>query len=223
MKDKHSRSKPETSHKGGEGVHGWGSLRRKGEDEASGFADAQVDLDGQAEARAEDEMFDLDEDRLGSLPNPAKLSDAGNDIRGTGPTNGAANDVEGNIARSPTDSMSSIDSASEGSGGKPAMGGRRMSNVSDEERDRARVYREGALHKGGIDLAHIARTSYGIAQSPPTNEYIGTSPTKVKSGFNFVSWVELNGFSIPWQYGAPESARPAGFGGLRRDEDDGQG
>ncbi|WVQ93965.1 hypothetical protein IAU59_001043 [Kwoniella sp. CBS 9459] len=182
MKDKHSRSKPETSHKGGEGVHNWGSLRRKGEDEASGFADAQVDLDGQsqAQARADDnEMFDLDEDRLESLP-ISKPSDAGNDIRGT-----ASADVEGNIARSPTDSMSSIDSASEG--GKPSMGGRRMSNVSDEERDRARVYREGALHKGGIDLAHIARTSYGIAQSPPTNEYIGTSPTKAKSGFNFVS------------------------------------
>ncbi|WVF66345.1 hypothetical protein IAT40_001085 [Kwoniella sp. CBS 6097] len=184
MKDKHSRSKPETSHKGGEGVHNWGSLRRKGEDEASGFADAQVDLDGQAQARAKDEsneMFDLDEDRLGSLP-ITKPSDAGNDIRGTGP---ASADVEGNIARSPTDSMSSIDSASEGGSGKPSMGGRRMSNVSDEERDRARVYREGALHKGGVDLAHIARTSYGIAQSPPTNEYLGTSPTKVKSGFNF--------------------------------------
>jgi hypothetical protein len=56
-------------------------------------------------------------------------------------------DVEGNkgIAHSPSDSMSSLDSA----GGKaPALGQRRMSNVSDEERERARSYREGVMGRG---------------------------------------------------------------------------
>jgi hypothetical protein len=72
------------------------------------------------------------------------------------------------------------------------MGQRRMSNVSDEERERARVYREGVMGRGressrdclaqtkltaiAVDLAGIAKTSYGIAQSPPNNSF-GTSPT----------------------------------------------
>jgi hypothetical protein len=76
------------------------------------------------------------------------------DLGGSDMTNGAADetgirpDVPKNsnretvIATSPTDSMSSLDSAG-------ARGGRRMSNVSEEERERARLYREGALHKNG--------------------------------------------------------------------------
>ena len=69
-------------------------------------------------------------------------------------------------AVSPTDSMASIDSASsasasgqnnEGSVPKdikhaPGMGGRRLSNVSDEERDKARMYREGVRAQGGTSL-----------------------------------------------------------------------
>ena len=57
----------------------------------------------------------------------------------------AANgDVEGKgIAHSPSDSMSSIDSVNSNKGGQ-----RRMSNVSDEERERARVYREGVMGRG---------------------------------------------------------------------------
>jgi hypothetical protein len=62
--------------------------------------------------------------------------------------NGSADTLNGGndkgIAHSPSDSMSSMDSA----GSRPA-GGRRMSNVSDEERDRARIYREGVMNKGG--------------------------------------------------------------------------
>ncbi|WVR03271.1 hypothetical protein IAU60_000262 [Kwoniella sp. DSM 27419] len=174
QKDRHSRSglsKTELAHKGGDGAHNWGSHRHQGADEAGGVADAD----------AEREMFNLDEDQLAPLHivTQPKPSDAGNDIRG---------DVEGNIARSPSDSMSSIDSASSdadaGTGAKPILGGRRMSNVSDAERDQARSYREGLMNKGGVDLANIARTSYGVAQSPPTNQYIGTSPTKARGGFS---------------------------------------
>jgi hypothetical protein len=47
------------------------------------------------------------------------------------------------IATSPSDSMSSLDSAA------GIKGGRRMSNVSDEERERARLYRETFKHHGG--------------------------------------------------------------------------
>jgi hypothetical protein len=36
-------------------------------------------------------------------------------------------------------------------------------------------------HRAGVDLTHIARTSYGIAQSPPSGNTFGTSPTKTKS------------------------------------------
>ena len=54
------------------------------------------------------------------------------------------------IATSPSESMSSLDSA----GGR---GGRRMSNVSDEERERARVYREGVMGKGG----ELTRDQFG--------------------------------------------------------------
>jgi len=59
-------------------------------------------------------------------------------------------DVEGNkgIAHSPSDSMSSIDSANGNSNGKGPGMQRRMSNVSDEERERARVYREGVMGRG---------------------------------------------------------------------------
>ena len=46
------------------------------------------------------------------------------------------------LSTSPTDST-----GSDGPGKVPGLG-RRMSNVSDEERERARVYREGVLGKG---------------------------------------------------------------------------
>lgn len=112
------------------------------------------------------------------------------------------------IATSPTDSTSSIES-----GGK----GRRMSNVTDEERDRARVYRENYKHNArksphlppclsaptspftycakrshlAVDLAHIAKTSYGIAQSPPNGNSFATSPTKGLHVSGLVSYAGL--------------------------------
>ncbi|WWC85531.1 uncharacterized protein L201_000395 [Kwoniella dendrophila CBS 6074] len=88
------------------------------------------------------------------------------------------------ISSSPTESTSSLDRDRE----RPQLGNkgqRRMSSYSEEERKEALQFR-GDWNKAGVDLAHIARTSYGIAQSPTE---ISTSPSKVKSGFNFVSFV----------------------------------
>ncbi|GMK54666.1 hypothetical protein CspeluHIS016_0112520 [Cutaneotrichosporon spelunceum] len=65
----------------------------------------------------------------------------------------------------------------------PAAPPRRMSQVSEQERADALRYREGGLKQNGIDLANIARTSHGVAQSPPSN-VLGTSPLRQKSGFS---------------------------------------
>lgn len=64
--------------------------------------------------------------------------------------------------------------------------GRRMSHASEEERAEALKYREGGLKQNGVDLASIARTSYGVAQSPPSNGF-STSPLRQKAGFSQVS------------------------------------
>lgn len=69
----------------------------------------------------------------------------------------------------------------------PAPPQRRMSQVSDQERADALRYREGGLKQNGVDLASIARSSHGIAQSPPANSVLGTSPLRQKSGFSAVS------------------------------------
>ncbi|KAK8844599.1 hypothetical protein IAR55_006446 [Kwoniella newhampshirensis] len=179
LKDRHSRSgltKTEQAHKGGEGAHNWGSFKREGEAEAGGRLDAAVDLD------IDGHLDDGDDDRVAPLINPklrAPLPPPQQEQQ--------QDDVQGGIAQSPTESMSSLDSMDgNGTPAKPGLGGRRLSNVSDEERERARIYREGVMNKNGIDLAHIARTSYGIAQSPPSTSFMpGSSPTKVKNGFNF--------------------------------------
>ncbi|WWD06088.1 hypothetical protein V865_004173 [Kwoniella europaea PYCC6329] len=161
-KDRHSRSgltKTELSHKGGDGAHNWGSWKTKGQDEISGMEDANG------------EIFQLDEARG---ENQAKGRNEGNENDGIGELRGNTvnNDVEGNIARSPAESTGSLD--------RPNQGQRRMSSYSEEEKKEALQYR-GGWHKAGVDLAQIARTSYGIAQSPP----LATSPSKVKHGFNF--------------------------------------
>ncbi|WVW81460.1 hypothetical protein I302_103454 [Kwoniella bestiolae CBS 10118] len=161
-KDRHSRSgltKTELSHKGGDGAHNWGSWKTKGQDEISGREDANG------------EIFQLDEDQAkNGNRNGNKAEENDNDVIGNLRGNGN-NDVEGNIARSPAESTGSLD--------RPTQG-RRMSSYSEEEKKEALQYR-GGWHKAGVDLAHIARTSYGIAQSPP----LATSPSNVKHGFNF--------------------------------------
>lgn len=64
-------------------------------------------------------------------------------------------------------------------------GGRRMSQLSESERAEALKYREGGLKQNGVDLASIARTSYGVATSPPSNGF-STSPLRQKAGFSQV-------------------------------------
>lgn len=179
LKDRKSRSgmnqPSEVQRKNGAGAHNWGSFKQEGEMELAADADAQ--LEGE-------DIFDMESDNVSPLRNnKAKRDDNGDqELDGLADTK----DLKDVISTSPSDSMSSLDSA-DGQGknhrGHPGAPQRRMSNVSDEERERARVYREGALGKGGIDLAHIARTSYGIAQSPPGAGILGTSPTKAKGGF----------------------------------------
>lgn len=150
------------------------------------------------DAADEREMFDMEQENENADGVPAMIKKSAKAV--TDPMmNGNGNtDVEGNkdIAHSPSDSMSSLDSVGHGNKGH-GPGQRRMSNVSDEERDRARVYREGVMNKGresrplqpskyrllnspAVDLAHIAKTSYGIAQSPPNTHVFGTSPTSYK-------------------------------------------
>ena len=211
MKDRHSRSgvtqKFETARKSGAGAHNWGSFAKEGEYE---FAAGQ---DASAEALAdgnENGVFDMDEGQAQvqvPLPKKADAEDMVSVSDGDGVS------VGGGPGTSPSESMSSLESAGRVNGG---AGQRRMSNVTEEERERARTYREGMKKKQGsecavgllglpllphhlglqaaqrsplivpgVDLAGIARTSYGIAQSPPTTYNLATSPTKSKT---YVRW-----------------------------------
>ena len=140
QKDKHSRSglvKSESQRKQGAGAHNWGSFSQEGEYEDLANTDA-------ADERA---MFEMEQENADGVPALIKKSTkvvTDPVLNGNGHGN---NDVEGNkdIAHSPSDSMSSLDSVGHGQNGK---GQRRMSNVSDEERERARLYREGVMNKG---------------------------------------------------------------------------
>ncbi|WWC67102.1 uncharacterized protein I206_101009 [Kwoniella pini CBS 10737] len=164
-KDKHSRSgltKTELSHKNGDGGHNWGSDRTKQQDELMGEKDAS------------DELFNLNEN--------ININDNKRKNRRKSSLN-SDNDNESNLSNSPNQSIGSIierPNFINGIGGNQ----RRMSSYSEEEQKEAFKFRSG-WNKNGVDLAQIARTSYGIAQSPPNNTYMSTSPTQVKSGFNF--------------------------------------
>ncbi|TXT06051.1 hypothetical protein VHUM_03524 [Vanrija humicola] len=68
-----------------------------------------------------------------------------------------------------------------------AGGQRRLSQVTDEEREAALRYREGGLKQNGVDLSSIARTSYGVATSPTNSSVLSTSPLRTKAGFSAVS------------------------------------
>ncbi|ODN83776.1 hypothetical protein L198_07672 [Cryptococcus wingfieldii CBS 7118] len=177
QKDKHSRSgltKTELAHKSGAGRHNWGSLRTKGDDESTGRQDGDLEvLDEPIPDEATDIfVFESEGDEFPVGRNLA--SDAGNDFKGLNIQQRDAKFESQGVATSPTESTGSLDSVD-----RPDLG-RRGSSVTDQEREKARHFREGVLHKKagrGIDLADIAKTSYGIAQSPPTNSYIGTSPS----------------------------------------------
>jgi hypothetical protein len=54
---------------------------------------------------------------------------------------------------------------------------RRMSNMTEEEKEKARAWRHGALSRDSVDLAAIARTSGAFSQSPPNaDSMLSTSP-----------------------------------------------
>jgi len=134
QKDKHSRSglvKSESLRKQGAGAHNWGSFKE----------DGAYRIQADDDAANEQEIFAMEErdDNVAPLTGRKQSHDP---ILDASAANG---DVEGSkgIAHSPSDSMSSIDSVNSNKGGQ-----RRMSNVSDEERERARVYREGVMGRG---------------------------------------------------------------------------
>jgi hypothetical protein len=155
QKDKHSRSglvKSESLRKQGAGAHNWGSFKEEG------AYKSQADDD----AANEQAIFAMEEGGDNVAPLNARKQ-SHDPILDTSAVNG---DVEGNkgIAHSPSDSMSSIDSVGQGN----AKGGqRRMSNVSDEERERARVYREGVMGRG--------RESAFLAVRSEANSQLSTS------------------------------------------------
>ncbi|ODN75496.1 hypothetical protein L202_06626 [Cryptococcus amylolentus CBS 6039] len=181
QKDKHSRSgltKTELAHKSGAGRHNWGSLRTKGDDESFGRQDGDLEVLDEPIPDEATDIFDFESEGDDFPVGRNLTSDAGNDFKGLNIQQRDAKFESQGVATSPTESTGSFDSVD-----RPDLG-RRGSSVTDQERERARHFREGVLHKKagrGIDLADIAKTSYGIAQSAPTNSYIGTSPS---SGFH---------------------------------------
>lgn len=142
LKDRHSRTgldKTQWDHKNGDGAHNWGSTARKGEDEATGRMDGEAEAEAALDEMPSSDVFDLDEeinDPVGAMP----VTDAGNDFKPMDLRKRGSIEGQSNIATSPTDSMGSMDN-----GDRPGMG-RRMSAVSDEEREQMRLYREGVLH-----------------------------------------------------------------------------
>jgi hypothetical protein len=137
LKDRHSRTdraKTELNHKDGGGAHNWGSLSREEQYESEARADADKERD--------EGVFDMENENEQVAPLPQRKASGDVDA------NGNANSGAAFEAVSPTDSMSSLDSAASAPKGLQAVG-RRLSNVSDEERDKARQYREGVRASGG--------------------------------------------------------------------------
>jgi len=55
--------------------------------------------------------------------------------------------------------------------------GRKMS-MTEEEREKARMFRKGAMENDHVDLTSIARTSAAFSQSPPMEGGLSTSPVR---------------------------------------------
>jgi hypothetical protein len=152
QKDKHSRSglvKSESLRKQGAGPHNWGSFKE----------DGAYRIQADDDAANEQEIFAMEERDDNVAPLTARKQ-SHDPILDTSAGNG---DVEGNkgIAHSPSDSMSSIDSVNSNKGGQ-----RRMSNVSDEERERARVYREGVMGRGRKSACGFASNVADVSCRP---------------------------------------------------------
>ncbi|GHJ84004.1 hypothetical protein NliqN6_0406 [Naganishia liquefaciens] len=59
---------------------------------------------------------------------------------------------------------------------------RRMSSMTEEEREKARAWRHGAMNRDKVDLASIARTSGAFSQSPPAGDsLLGSSPVNMRA------------------------------------------
>lgn len=148
-KDRHSRSglasPTERDRKHGAGAHNWGAFSQEGEYEAMARRDADEEQEGGADENLADQVAEL--------PSGSKVTGA----------NTGGQSVE---AVSPTSSMASFDSSTSAQNNEasvpkdikqaPGMGGRRLSNVSDEEMAKARNYREGVRAQGGMFL-HLMR------------------------------------------------------------------
>lgn len=91
---------------------------------------------------------------------------------------------DSSVSESPVDSVNELEQ-------RPAQPARRMSAVSDEDRERATRYREG-YKKAGTQptLIEIARSAVGV-QDPNAEdkEMLSTSPLRSKAGFSVSSHV----------------------------------
>ncbi|KAJ9103934.1 hypothetical protein QFC21_002397 [Naganishia friedmannii] len=139
--------------KNGAGPHNWGSFEEQTHPYIHHNLDnAKLPLQNQ-NFRGDEEDIDLD-----------NADDAQNDQMATSPSTAAAINVDG--------------------GGEQAEKGvpnggmqRRMSNMTDEEREKAKAWRHGAMNRDSLDLASIARTSGAFSHSPPNADAIlSTSP-----------------------------------------------
>ncbi|KAJ9120135.1 hypothetical protein QFC22_003033 [Naganishia vaughanmartiniae] len=154
-KDRHlSKSGLDKSlRKNGAGAHNWGSF----EEQAHPYVHHTFD-----DAK---------------LPPPSQPSKVGEEDVDLG-NDGAAQDDQ--LAASPSAAAAiNIDGGGEQAEKGVPNGGmqRRMSNMTDEEREKAKAWRHGALNRDSLDLASIARTSGAFSQSPPNADSIlSTSP-----------------------------------------------
>lgn len=159
--------------KGGAGPHNWGSL----EEQTHPYIHHNLD---NAKLPPQNENYKGDEEDV-DLDN---FDDAQDDQLATSPSTDAAINVDGGEQAE----------KSTPNGGMQ----RRMSNMTDEEREKAKAWRHGALNRDSseypspttqtcslnlfnashpVDLASIARTSGAFSHSPPNaNAMLSTSP-----------------------------------------------
>ena len=167
VKDRHSRSglhqSSELQRKNGAGAHNWGSFRQEGELELAANADARLETDADAAA---DDVFDIERDEAMPLPRMNKQP-KGNMMNQDGMMMDNQDLAKEVISTSPSESMSSLHSAEGQARGNNVaaqghpQGQRSTSNISDAEREQARIYREGVMNKGG-EFWHSLTVTIGL-------------------------------------------------------------
>ena len=120
-------------------------------------------------AAGADAMFEMEDD-VGLAPLPETAHDrVGMD--GTGGRSESISSGESSISTSASgshmmDQEVGMDGAGGGGRGQVGvLGGRRMSGVSEEERETARIYREGIMNKGGGEALNLP-LSLSLSLSP---------------------------------------------------------